>query len=430
MSGFFQTVKENRKLFWAYVPLILLYAASYFQRIGIPGTIFNELSCSYGFSAVQIAGMGTAFVCVYSLFQLFVGMLADKYCGIRVITWGGLVFCLGVIGFPLVCGNLWLMYVMRFLSGLGASTMYLSIVRETDRLFGRANYSVFLGIVYFFGYSGGLFGTYPFERLNAHFNWIDVLLCIGVISVGLYLIVLFTKRLLPPAPISETKISFHPLVHFLKNPYMLMLIFCSSIIFSTYSTIQMVFGKKFLQDYVGMSSSGAAQVVFFQTFACMLTLLGGGVLIRMLKNRRKPQMIFASSAAFLNTLFMVCVMKFGLPRELFIPGFIIYAIASGSAVSFALVSQEINSRDTMTQAAGLNNLCNYMFIAVGSLLVGKLLDLYIPKELMNAGKAAVYPPEAYQMVFLLLLIPTAAALVMSVFLPETRGHYLHQHLPG
>ena len=37
MSGFFQTVKENKKLFWAYVPLILLYASSYFQRIGIPG---------------------------------------------------------------------------------------------------------------------------------------------------------------------------------------------------------------------------------------------------------------------------------------------------------------------------------------------------------------------------------------------------------
>lgn len=51
MSGFFQTVKGNKKLFWAYVPLILLYASSYFQRIGIPGTIFNELSCSYGFSA-------------------------------------------------------------------------------------------------------------------------------------------------------------------------------------------------------------------------------------------------------------------------------------------------------------------------------------------------------------------------------------------
>ncbi|MBQ9771743.1 MAG: MFS transporter [Lentisphaeria bacterium] len=430
MASFWENVKDNRRLFWAYVPLILLYATSYFQRIGIPGTIFNELSKEYGFTAVQIAGIGTSFVCVYSICQLFVGMLADKFCGIRVITWGGLIFCIGVIGFPLVCGNLWAMYAMRFLTGLGASSMYLSIVKETDRLFGRQNYSVFLGIVYFVGYSGGLFGTYPFERLNNHFNWINVLLVIGVVSVAMYLIVIFTKRIIPPGPIAKTNISFKPLLYFLKNRYMLMLIFCSSIVFSTYSTIQMVFGKKFLQDYVGLSSAGAAKVIFFQTFTCMLTLLGFGTLIRLMGNRRKPQMIFSASLAFLNTLGMVLVMKYGLPSALFVAGFLLYSVASGSAVAFSLVAQEINARDTMTQATGLNNLSNYLFVAIGPLLIGKLLDSYVSQNVLVEGQAVVYPAEAYQMVFLLLLIPTGIAVLMSFFLPETRGHYLHQHLPG
>ena len=430
MASFWENVKDNRRLFWAYVPLILLYATSYFQRIGIPGTIFNELSKEYGFTAVQIAGIGTSFVCVYSICQLFVGMLADKFCGIRVITWGGLIFCIGVIGFPLVCGNLWAMYAMRFLTGLGASSMYLSIVKETDRLFGRQNYSVFLGIVYFVGYSGGLFGTYPFERLNNHFNWINVLLVIGVVSVAMYLIVIFTKRIIPPGPIAKTNISFKPLLYFLKNRYMLMLIFCSSIVFSTYSTIQMVFGKKFLQDYVGLSSAGAAKVIFFQTFTCMLTLLGFGTLIRLMGNRRKPQMIFSASLAFPNTLGMVLVMKYGLPSALFVAGFLLYSVASGSAVAFSLVAQEINARDTMTQATGLNNLSNYLFVAIGPLLIGKLLDSYVSQNVLVEGQAVVYPAEAYQMVFLLLLIPTGIAVLMSFFLPETRGHYLHQHLPG
>ena len=429
MASFWENVKDNRRLFLAYIPLLLLYATSYFQRIGIPGTIYSELNSTYGFTATQIAGIGTAFVCVYSLFQLFVGMLADKFCGIRVITWGGAVFCVGVIGFPLVCGNLWAMYAMRFLTGLGASSMYLSIVKETDRLFGRQNYPVFLGIVYFVGYSGGLFGTYPFERLNDHFNWINVLMVIGVVSVAMYLIVIATKRIIPPGPIAKTKISFRPLWYFLKNPYMLMLIFCSSIIFATYSTIQMVFGKKFLQDYVGLSSSGAAKVIFCQTFTCMLTLLGFGTLIRMMGNRRKPQMIFSASLAFLNTLAMFAVMVFNLNPKFFIIGFILYAVASGSAVAFSLVAQEINARDTMTSATGLNNLCNYLFVAVGPLLIGKLLDSYIPPEMFAEGQKVIYPGMAYMQVFGLLLIPTGIALIMSFFLPETRGHYLHQHLP-
>lgn len=430
MASFFENVKSNKRLFWAYVPLLLLYATSYFQRIGIPGTIYNQLSGEFGFTATQIAGIGTAFVCVYSICQLFVGMLADKFCGIRVITWGGLIFCFGVIGFPLVCGNLWAMYLMRFLTGLGASTMYLSIVKETDRLFGRQNYSVFMGIVYFVGYSGGLFGTYPFEKLNSMFNWIHVLFVIGAVSVACYLVVIFTKRIIPPAPIAKTKISFRPLLYFLKNPYMMMLIFCSSVIFCTYSTIQMVFGKKFMQDYVGLSSSGAAMVVFFQTFTCMLTLLGFGILIRIMGNRRKPQMIFSASLAFLNTLLMVCVMKFGWNPKIFVAGFILYAMASGSAVAFSLVAQEINARDTMTQATGVNNLCNYLFVAISPLLIGRLLDSYVAGKAVAAGTAVTYPPEAYQMVFLLLLIPTFITLVIACILPETKGHYLHQHLPG
>lgn len=429
MANFFQCVKDNRRLFWAYVPLLLLYATSYFQRIGIPGTIFDELSGDFQFTATQIAGIGTAFVCIYSLCQLFVGMLADKFCGIRVITWGGLIFCIGAVGFPLVCGNLWAMYFMRFLTGLGASSMYLSIVKETDRLFGRQNYSVFLGIVYFVGYSGGLFGTYPFERLNESFNWINVLIVIGCVSVAVYLVVLFTKRIIPPGPIAKTQISFRPLLYFLKNPYMMMLIFCSSIVFSTYSTIQMVFGKKFLQDFAGMSSAGAAKVVFFQTFTCMLTLLGFGALIRMMGNRRKPQMIFSSSLAFSNTLFMVCIMKFGWDPKLFIIGFILYSVASGSAVAYAMVAQEINARDIMTQATGVNNLSNYLFVAIGPLLIGKLLDSYVDGSTALRGTSVTYPPEAYQMVFTLLLIPTAVAVLISFFLPETKGHYLHQHLP-
>ena len=252
---------------------------------------------------------------------------------------------------------------------------------------------------------------------------------IGGVSVVLYLLVLATKRIIPPGPIAKTKISFRPLLYFLKNPYMMMLIFCSSIIFATYSTIQMVFGKKFLQDYVGLTSAGAAKVVFFQTFTCMLTLLGFGTLIRILGNRRKPQMIFSASLAFLNTLFMVLVMKFHWSPKIFIAGFLLYSIASGSAVAFALVAQEINARDTMTQATGVNNLSNYLFVAIGPLLIGKLLDSYVAGQNIVVGKAVVYPAEAYQMVFMLLLIPTGIALLMSFFLPETRGHYLHQHLP-
>ena len=140
-------------------------------------------------------------------------------------------------------------------------------------------------------------------------------------------------------------------------------------------------------------------------------------------------MIFSASLAFVNTMAMFAVMYYGWNSKLFIVGFLLYSVASGSAVAFSLVAQEINARDTMTSATGLNNLCNYLFVAVGPLLIGKLLDSYIPPEMFAEGQRVIYPGAAYMQVFGLLLIPTGIALIMSFFLPETKGHYLHQHLP-
>ena len=43
--------------------------------------------------------------------------------------------------------------------GLGASTIYLALVKEADYRFGHKNYSIMLGIFLVCGYTGGLFGT-------------------------------------------------------------------------------------------------------------------------------------------------------------------------------------------------------------------------------------------------------------------------------
>lgn len=74
-----------------FVPLLLLYASSYFQRTAVPGTIFSQLQADLGLNAFQIAGIGASFVYIYALSQLVVGMLADKYGGARVVTAGGIL---------------------------------------------------------------------------------------------------------------------------------------------------------------------------------------------------------------------------------------------------------------------------------------------------------------------------------------------------
>ena len=81
MSYFFRTLMKSRGSMLLFLPMLFLYASSYFQRTAVPGTIFNQLQSDLNLNAFQIAAMGASFVYIYALSQTFVGMLADKYGG-------------------------------------------------------------------------------------------------------------------------------------------------------------------------------------------------------------------------------------------------------------------------------------------------------------------------------------------------------------
>jgi MFS family permease len=148
--GLWQKIYSKREALRLFIPLLLIYAASYFQRTALPGTIYDTVSTDLHIGAEQVAYISSAFVYAYSLPQLAIGMLIDRFCGSRVVVFGGLIFVAGALWMPF-CTSLPLVYASRAVTGLGASTMYLSLVKETDRLFDRKNYALMIGIAYFIG---------------------------------------------------------------------------------------------------------------------------------------------------------------------------------------------------------------------------------------------------------------------------------------
>lgn len=430
MNSFFQDIWARRIALWAFVPMMFIYAASYFQRTAVPGTVFNDLQADYGLTGTQIAGMGSAYICIYAICQLLVGICADKYGGLRVITYAGILFCIGALGFPLVCGsstiNLILMYFMRVLCGLGSSGMFLSLLRENDHLFGRKNFSVVLGIVYFIGYGGGLLGTMPFAMLKSHFHWNIILIAVGILSFIIYLIFLLGKRAVPVEPVKAVPISFRPLLFVLKNPYTWCVAFNSAVCFCCYFVIQTVFGMKFLLDYAKLSEKAASGTIFSLTLISMSTLLAGGILTRLMNNRRKPLIIFSCGTTLFSSILMLVSILFHLPPFCFAAAYCLFAFASGMSIAFSMLVQELNSKDIQTQSAAFLNMSGYLAVAIFSVLIGLLLDSFVDPSEFTGGKAVIYPTKAYATLFGLLLIPTITSFVISLFLPETKGHYVRE----
>ena len=104
------------KRFWVHLSLILLgtifYFVANFQRIAIPGAIFDILEQELSVGAPQITAFGAIYMYIYAFTQLINGVLVDRYGGYRVMLVGAIIMTLGCFMFPLT-SNLTLMYISR-----------------------------------------------------------------------------------------------------------------------------------------------------------------------------------------------------------------------------------------------------------------------------------------------------------------------------
>jgi MFS family permease len=81
--------------------MISIYFFSYFQRISVPGSNFNEIQSDFAASASIIAMLGAIGFYLYASMQLFTGIMADRFGAGRILLIGGTIMALGSILFPL-----------------------------------------------------------------------------------------------------------------------------------------------------------------------------------------------------------------------------------------------------------------------------------------------------------------------------------------
>ena len=408
-----------------FASLLLLYCCSYFQRTAIPGQIFDRL-LGEGLTALQIANIGAAFVYMYSPMQLAIGVVIDRYGGVRTVACGGVLFVLGSLLFPFqttVAG----MIAARMLTGLGAGTFYLSLVRESDRLFGRRNYAVIMGLVYLLGYGGGLLGTWPFEHLAGIFPYRTVLLAVGLLSAGAFL------AFLPAAFGAASGRSAAPasgcgLLSGLRqaagNPRVWAVSCAASVTFGTYFTLQTLIGRKMLEDLPGLSPRAASAAVFSLTLTCMAVLFFSSLASRLLGNRRRGLLRFAVLLNLASTLLLFLAIAGALPGWVFVAALIGVAAASGFVNLFQIAAQELNSPGVMTQTSGLVNMLNYFTVVLFSLGVGAVLDCSTSSEALH------YPPSAYLTLAGALALLAVIGAVCGFLIPETCGRFARTDVPA
>ena len=393
-----------------------LYFFANIQRVAVPGSIFDLLQSELKVSAPYITALGSAFMYVYALNQLLIGLLVDRYGGARVMAIGSFFFCCGSVLFPF-SQSLFMLYFSRAMIGLGASSIYLSLVNEVMRYFNK-NFTIMLSVVILVGYLGGIMANAPFVAGVGLLGWRMRLKLVALASIVFYLLFLVAEKASAARPAQRIPFRLQRFATLLKKRHNRDLFLFSGLNFGLYYVLQTVMGKKFLEDFCLMSNDRAALILSVMAITSAFSGLISAVLSRLANNRR--QIFVRISGLMCGSVFLVItgLVLFEI-RTPWIALFLCLLAFTASTSSIAIpLLRETNEPETVGAAVSFMNFCFYISVALFGNAVGFLMNLFKPEP---RNGLLIYSAHSYLAVFGFLFILSCLVVFHAWRLRETMG---------
>ena len=396
--------------------IVMIYFFSYFQRVAIPGTIFNEVQTDLKLNSAQIALLGSMFTFIYGSMQIFVGYMIDRFGALRLSLVAAVFISLGSILFPL-SHNLWQLYATRILVGLGSSFIFLCIVNQIHESFSEKNFSSILSSCLLIGFVGGLMGTRPLEAVVSSYGWREPLIVVGIATSAITLIgFLFKGNAFKKKAVANNESLLVSIKTVLKNKNIYFIIYPQVVVFASYFVIQTLIGKKLFEDCFNFSSDKAANMIFLLTIVSTIFVFIAGFASRLLNNLRKPQEILCTLFSIISLVMLLLGTRYG--SAWIIPALIILGISASANPIFLSSMKELSDPKYINTAMGVMNGSIYVIVGIFTAICGKILDLYKAEATATAIR---YPKEAYQTILIICITLSIIAFFSCQKIKETSG---------
>ncbi len=390
----------NTKKAWISFSLIFLgclfYFFANFHRIAIPGAIFDVLQHELNLSAPYITAFGAIFMYIYAFNQLIIGVMVERFGGLRVILTGAIILALGTLLFP-ISSNLYLMYFSRALVGLGGSMFYLSLIREIKACVSEKDFGIAISIMLFIGYAGGIAANAPFVFAMKYMSWRECLFVLaGVISFAALLFYILTKHV-ENQPINKNVkmrlLPFRLVLHKKHNRNLFSFACCN---FGISYVVQAILGKKFLEDFCLMSSADAAMILSIMAVIAAVFNIVNASFCKLCHNHRVLYLKNASVITFLVLLCICICLILNIRTKLIALLFFILA-GNASLTSILVPVLHLTNRKMVSgTAVSIMNFCFFMMVGILGTVSGFLLNIFEP---VKYGNVLVYSNLSYLAVF-------------------------------
>ncbi|USO01189.1 MAG: MFS transporter [Alphaproteobacteria bacterium] len=399
----------------AWISLNLFFLYMYAIRVST-GAMFAQLRTEFSMTGEQFGLFGSCYLYAYSLAQIPMGILLDRF-GVRTISLFSVFLTLLAVFSLANVTSLNLAYVSRSLLGLGSAAVMMSCLKFTSDQLPIHLRGIFMGAGLSVGVVGALSAGMGVPELLKVMSWRVVLnnsLLIGA-PIAFLLLTFVPKNLSNQEEKKANTPVFSGVGRHLKgvltNPSII-LYGCMSIgVYTPLATIADLWGTAFLSAKYGWDNALASQTIVQMYVGLIL----GAVLLPCV-NRYINNINAMLRMAILGILILFCVILYipGLSIG-FLVGFLVtIGMLCGAEMMCFNGASQYATPQTSGLIIGIVNTFNMLGSGLLNQTIGKMLDMNWDGTMDNGLR--VYSAENYTVALSVLVATSALCFMISFFL--------------
>jgi MFS family permease len=381
--------------------------------------INNDLMRAFNITATQLSNLSAAYLYADMLLLLPAGLILDRFSTRWVLSIAMAVSIIATL-FLAYTNHYWIAFMMRLLSGFGASFNLLSSLRLASRWFPLSKLAIVTGAVVTMAFLGGVTAQVPMTYLAATFGWRGAIQIDAAIGVFFLLLIMTIVRDFPkgykethPAEFQELPLRV-ALIQALKNKQT----WLSGAYTSFINLPILVFGALWgIQYWVHAHNFSQTRASLIESMLFIGAIVGApffGWLSDHFQRRKTPMvwgavisiiLIFTirywNTTSFTANLILLVLLGF---------------FTSSQVITYPLIA-ESNPRNLTATSLGV---ASVLIIGGGALfqsIMGLMLDWHWNGVKLNGVPA--FSVADYQFAFMIFPVMFIIALVCALFINET-----------
>jgi sugar phosphate permease len=386
-----------------------------------PSIMSHELMKQFQVNAASLGNLAATFFYTYTITQLFVGVLIDRF-GVRFLT--GSSILLGALGAYLFsqADTLLMATLTRGMMGVGISFATVAYFKMAAVWFKPQQLAFVGGLLATAVMLGAVFGQAPLAWMLDQTDWRFVLFFCSIL--GLIIAISFMvfvrdapvssiKSMPPHSQSNRFSFSLSEIIKTLKNKNNWLITLYSGLVFSPLSVLGGLWGNPFLQQAYQLSRTQSAALISLMFIGFGL----GSPLFGLISDRLGKRLAPMKWGAFLSMIFIsIVIYSPGLPLWLLGMVLFCFGCAAGAFMLGFTLGTEINSLTLAATVVALINTGDSVFESFTEPLLGKLLDLTWNGEIVDGVR--YFTVQHYQCAFIPLPIYFALGLLLLFFIKE------------